>query len=1264
MTIKDFDSGIRLEFDESALSANSAPSPSAIRGATMRGGGRFATGPHRIQAAGEGSGANRARDIADRLKDKDVVSRTSKTIEIGPARATSKNRGDVRVPSQPTKLTVELDPGEEAVVLIEGDGVLAWRFGREVSISVLGANQRRGKSKAARVLEFDLGVPPIDASAGVKTAGAKRGFLKDRLIEGVKAIVLYFAAKVATDTIVDLLERKKRDGPVVIASATDVGKWLQPDSFKDVVLPQDRTPRILLFVHGTFSSTVGGFGEFTVTPWGQRLLTAARQRYDAVLAFDHRTLALDPRENAKALLSALATLGTTQPLEIDAVCHSRGGLVLRALIEELLPQQKVKATVKRAIFVAATNHGTELAKPKNWETLVDLVTNLSSMSSHVLSLFPATAAAAQIVDEVISTLGEFVKYLVQVAVDDRRAPGLAAMNPSGDFVAELNKTQTGQPKPGEIDYYAVTSDFYAKFVDGGEHEPKEMPKRLAFILANGVVDRLMRGDANKPVPNDLVVDVASMTDIDSAVGGYVKDVLDFGHNTLVYHTNYFVRPETVGRIAQWLKLPSPVDDIAPEQLAGGSGLDVLPVPATASVEQVRKLVRAEKPGYLVFKRKHALDHPREWLNYAVKPTEFLEHTKNASGHDSVIDAFHLNEGDRSVSFEKTHVQTQRPVGLEGARPHTKRSVIVSGEQVIDVLEPGSSSLDATALATLAHKLTGSKPASQGGALKTTAKRKGGGDAFRSPAKTVKKKPPPKVDVFAGAEMPREATVGQRVMVSVSLSAEHITPTPGTAHDQKEFTTRYDSRINVHIVARRGYDYATDDVDEVRAEVKPPSPGSPVLLDFSLVAKEAGKGEVLVLISEGPRRILTLTLHSTVSAGGRGARTLASASGTIVEQPGDKKPCPIFTIIDRRNEGQLQFEYILQVGGADGVNDRFRSAGLRVDPVKYVEQRYKAIEDAWTGSKRSIAMFATKLEAAGGAMFRELFPDALQAALWKLMKANALDNVLVYSEEPFLPWEMVFLDDPSEGRSTGQGKFFAEVGLCRWMYGVTPTLSIRVRKTHRRHVIPHYPDPNRLEAAETIEEPMLKKMGSKPIKPMHAEVLAALRQPGSFDMLHFACHGQAEAEHIEDSELLLQGEIIEQEDGTYLSNETLSASTVSQFANLRAADGNRPLVVVNACQTGRVAYTLTGAGGFAPAFLGAREGTGDSRGRAGAFVGALWSVDDTMASTFVSNLYQQLKRGANIAEASRQARNVARKTEATWLAYAIYAHPHLTVTFDS
>jgi CHAT domain-containing protein len=121
-----------------------------------------------------------------------------------------------------------------------------------------------------------------------------------------------------------------------------------------------------------------------------------------------------------------------------------------------------------------------------------------------------------------------------------------------------------------------------------------------------------------------------------------------------------------------------------------------------------------------------------------------------------------------------------------------------------------------------------------------------------------------------------------------------------------------------------------------------------------------------------------------------------------------------------------------------------------------------------------------------------------------------------------------------------------------------------------------------------------------------------------------------------------------EKGEYVE-ESIDATTIGNFARLSDAGGSRPLVIINACQVGRLGYQLTSTGGLAKAFLCAG---------AGLFVAALWSVGDVPARKFVIEFYSQLLKGETVSDATIASREKARaEGEATWLAYVVYAHPN-------
>ena len=97
----------------------------------------------------------------------------------------------------------------------------------------------------------------------------------------------------------------------------------------------------------------------------------------------------------------------------------------------------------------------------------------------------------------------------------------------------------------------------------------------------------------------------------------------------------------------------------------------------------------------------------------------------------------------------------------------------------------------------------------------------------------------------------------------------------------------------------------------------------------------------------------------------------------------------------------------------------------------------------------------------------------------------------------------------------------------------------------------------------------------------------------------------------------------------------------------------PLVFLNACRTDGQAPQYTTVEGWAAKFL---------QAGAGAFIGSLWEVVDTSASTYAQQFYQAALTGHTLGEAARQACNAIRDNpgDPTWLAYTVYADPNATL----
>ncbi|NUU25347.1 MAG: alpha/beta hydrolase, partial [Streptomycetaceae bacterium] len=83
--------------------------------------------------------------------------------------------------------------------------------------------------------------------------------------------------------------------------------------------------RVLLLIHGTFSTSHGGFGGLDADT-----VDALNRAYEGrVIAFDHPTVSVSLAANIDALHKLTRAPG---PLDVDILAHSRGGLVARELI--------------------------------------------------------------------------------------------------------------------------------------------------------------------------------------------------------------------------------------------------------------------------------------------------------------------------------------------------------------------------------------------------------------------------------------------------------------------------------------------------------------------------------------------------------------------------------------------------------------------------------------------------------------------------------------------------------------------------------------------------------------------------------------------------------------------------------------------------------------------------------------------------------------------------------------------------------------------
>lgn len=1122
-----------------------------------------------------------------------LASAGMEVVEIAPAptpqASARRSAGAAVAIEQPMRLDVPLAPGEAAAVLLEQDGFYSW-VTRPTHSAATPATVRRSGAPAATTVTFVIDIHPTETAASATRSLASFVFGR------VRALVLRFLARAITGVLADRLERHVQPSLVRIGGSS-ITSWRNVDTLAGMGLDGKPSPRVLLFVHGTFSSTRGGFGALTAAPWGCALLDAAVEQYDAVIGYDHRTLSEDPKKNAEAMLAALRTVEWKGTPRFDVITHSRGGLVFRSMTEQFLPSSGFNATFKKAVFAGVPNAGTELARRENWNDLINLYTNGAAMLFRLIGgLAPAAAPIAAGFAEGITILGSLVKYLAEAATSDI-VPGLEAQVPGGRFVKELNRGNAGQPTPATTFYTWIGSTFEAKAQSG---MPQEMPSRLWKALADGFVDRLM-----KNAPNDLVIDVPSMASIDAATGGFLKDQITFGGaNARVYHTNYFAQSETANALARWLQISVPqpavtVTRVAPAPtLPAAVDTDILVVDSGESAEDLRVLIDEAVPSYVV----------RE--------------TATAAG--TLHESFSAEEFSLGL---RESMRVNRPLSLKPSKSNL-RIVMHEGRPIGVVSDDDSPSDDLISLARVAGNPSSFEE-------RVLAKR--AMPTFAAPAATVADPGAAESPLYHfGAQMDAAVQVKKNATVEVTISREAIEIRDGATGATGSASIARDRALVLQIIPRKNFE-----VDgESRFELKPEELTETVTRYFDVIPTDQGDGELWIVARQGPAPLVTLVLKSTIVQQAEPRRKVVTAEARALE-PEQTEEFDQLTVLELERGGKTLLHFELRAPSI-GVLDYYDSKPIEGSREEYVLSIYKELESYWGRNADDARNFLEDVRSFGMGLFDKLVPEKLQALLWQ--QRDSLKSIMVVSTEPFLPWELLHLHAPGDVLPD-EPLFLGQLGLVRWLYGTWPPATLRVHNGQARYVIPRYPvEKYVLKEAEKERAYLEATFAASPVTPQLNEVRELLGKPGGFDLLHYSCHG-ANDTHAADAQLMLQGRVV---NGVYYP-AMLKAVVVhshGKFGN----DGSRPLVVINACQVGESRASLTSLGGFAAAFI--------ERG-AGAFVAPLWSVGDHEATVFSGAFYDALRAGKTLSGAVIDAREKARTTEtdASWIAYAVYGHPH-------
>jgi hypothetical protein len=392
-------------------------------------------------------------------------------------------------------------PGEGLLVMVESGGVVQWYLPTNAPQAALPA---LAAEPAGAPAELRFMVPQSTLARGAAVAAFGEG------IGG--AIVRFFRFKIIQELVDAAVEkviawiadnveaRNKREGFRFFERENDFPYLTDGD------LQQLANQRVLLLTHGIFSSLAGAFAG--IADPANPLLQHLRAVYGRnIIGWDHWTVAKTPLQNATELLAKLPP-----DIQPDIVCHSRGALVTRAMLEhpdlEASRESRFSA-VGKAIFVAGACQGSQLASLSRVNRLLNVYSAIGSI--------PILGSAGVVLKAIVGVL----RVLAQGAA---RLPSLEALSSDLDrntFLQALNNDLT--TPTGEI------------VVIHANYDPSQGP--LAGLLDLNL-------DAIFGAANDMVVPFtgAEVFDKWQQVGTNLRYGTATATQPVVMHTNFFFQP--------------------------------------------------------------------------------------------------------------------------------------------------------------------------------------------------------------------------------------------------------------------------------------------------------------------------------------------------------------------------------------------------------------------------------------------------------------------------------------------------------------------------------------------------------------------------------------------------------------------------------------------------------------------------------------------------------------------------------------------------
>jgi hypothetical protein len=391
------------------------------------------------------------------------------------------------------------------------------------------------------------------------------------------------------------------------------------------------------------------------------------------------------------------------------------------------------------------------------------------------------------------------------------------------------------------------------------------------------------------------------------------------------------------------------------------------------------------------------------------------------------------------------------------------------------------------------------------------------------------------------------------------------------------------------------------------------------------------------------RLTAIFLHNTVPRGfvtrtWDAAGKPQPAVGKLEGECGPMEPPDLVVTVSNRGGGVYQCaissQHLNESDPRWKADDNWRTIGNARH--SFVEAFFSRLQPSATPKDRYASLRALGWEA------YKRVPEVFQNAFWELSDRKLLNTILILTEEPAFPWELIIPTREDENPMPQDAPLGVRCTMGRWIVTkkswLSPPQDLQLTSAlvaavpfDPEGVVPEA-DREKVEKATKLAreeaEEIVKTMHGQPIDPVTADHVEETLRAGHESLLHFICHGKGGELSLDrqaDRALDLVEGLAPDSDGTAIAqklkltgNSVILSDEVSQkgFSEFLTREcGHRALIFLNACEVGRLEPAFAGVGGFPEAFASLQ---------AGAVIAPLWSVTHRAAHDAALEFYRRVR----------------------------------------